>query len=353
MVDRRDLEENKQRFLVELIKDYIMFAQLDKRYLKINTFAAVRRLVSYALFEGRPIATRGRWINPIVFAHFSLEKRLPQLKRVVKPIFIIGTGRSGSTILGVVLSIHRDIGFLNEPKALWHTIYPEEDVTGSYSRDHAKYRLDERDVSEEVKITAKRLFGAYMTFTLSKRVVDKNPELIFRVPFVREIFPDAKFVFLVRNGWDTCHSIKIWSKRNGIRFNGEVYDWWGVNNRKWKLMLGQLLNSDPAFSGIVDVVSAFSVHTDMAAVEWVVTMREGLKQMEKNPDCIYMVRYEDLTRNPRDVLSKLLAFCDLKYDERLFGYAEQILTPARSHPNSEVNSAIRPLFDETLRSLGY
>ncbi len=102
-----------------------MPAQLDSLYIRTRPTKAVSRLISYALFEGRPLTTRGRWINPLVFALSGTLKTLPQIKKVKKPIFIIGMGRSGTTILGVVMSMHRDVGFLNEPKALWHSIYPQ------------------------------------------------------------------------------------------------------------------------------------------------------------------------------------------------------------------------------------
>ena len=214
-----------------------MVAQVDNLYVRLRLWKLWSRLVSYALFEGRPLTTKGGWINPLVFAHFAIEKRLPQLRRVKRPVFILGTGRSGTTVLGIVLSMHREAGFLNEPKALWHAIHPKEDLIGSYSRGVAHYRLGEADANPDMKRSANRLFGAYLAATLSRRVVDKYPELIFRVPFVRALFPDAKFLFLVRNGWDTCHSIEGWSNRLGEQVADETHDWWGVDRRKWNMLV--------------------------------------------------------------------------------------------------------------------
>src|SRR5947209_17022299 len=101
------------------------------------------------MLEGRSLTTHGRWINPLVFAHLTFEKHLPQLKEVEKPIFIVGMGRTGTTILGLLLSIHRDVGFLNEPKALWHVAYPYEDVNGNFSRAASKFHLAAEDATEE------------------------------------------------------------------------------------------------------------------------------------------------------------------------------------------------------------
>jgi hypothetical protein len=330
-----------------------MIAQLDPLYIRTRPNKAVSRLLTYALFEGRPLTTKGRWINPIVFSLFALEKRLPLLKRVKKPIFIVGTGRSGTTILGVVLSIHQDVGFLNEPKALWHAIYPNEDLIGSYSSDPARYRLCAEDVTDEISQSAHRLFGAYLTAVASKRVVDKYPELIFRASFVRAIFPDARFIFLVRNGWDTCQSIKGWSKRFGIQAEGEIHDWWGVNYRKWHLLVNQIVATHRDFKGITEEVRNFDYQTDMAALEWIVTMREGLRLMQEWPDSVHMLHYEELTSNPAKSLAKVLEFCELPIDKAVFDYACEILSPAPPHKNFDLHPAIRPLFEETMTALGY
>ncbi|NEQ22844.1 MAG: sulfotransferase [Microcoleus sp. SIO2G3] len=309
-------------------------------------------MLSYALFEGRPVTTKGRWINPLIFTLFALKKRLPPLKKVEQPIFIVGTGRSGTTILGIVLSLHQDVGFLNEPKALWHAIYPHEDLIGSYSCEAAHYRLSAKDVTDEVTQSAHRLFGAYLTAVASKRVVDKYPELIFRTSFVRTIFPDAKFIFLVRNGWDTCQSITGWSKRFGVQDKDEVHDWWGVNYRKWHLLVNQLVATNPNFKSITEEVRSLNRQTDMAAVEWIVTMKEGLRLMQES-DSIYKLHYEELTSHPDKSLTQLLEFCELPTDKAVFDYAHQILAPAPPHKSFDLHPAIRPLFEDTMTALGY
>ena len=168
-----------------------MFAQLNGGYLRTRVWKAWSRLVAYQLFEGRPLTTRGRWINPMLYYLFRIIKRLPQLVRVSAPIFILGTGRSGTTILGVVLSMHKDVGFLNEPKALWHFIRSDEDLIGSYSRGEGRYRLTADDARAETCDTSRKIYVAYLRLSGSRRLVDKSPELIFSVPFVRALFPDA------------------------------------------------------------------------------------------------------------------------------------------------------------------
>ena len=249
--------------------------------------------------------------------------------------------------------MHRDVGFLNEPKALWHEVYPEEDLIGSYSRGPAKYYLDKDDVTDDIKRITRRLYSSYLLASFSQRVVDKYPEIIFRVPFVRAIFPDAKFLFLVRNGWDTCYSIDGWSKRLGIDINGETHDWWGVNKRKWKLLVDQVISMNPDFKNNMEEIRRIDCHTDMAAIEWTVTMREGLHLTEKFPDCVHMIRYEDMATNTLETIGKILEFCELSHDQKLFDYAVKTLSPVPSKKTFDLHPTVRPVFDETMAVLGY
>lgn len=330
-----------------------MVAQVDNTYIKIRPWKLWSRLVSYALFEGRPLTTRGRWINPLVFAHFALEKRLPAIKKVRSPTFILGTGRSGTTILGIVLSMHKQVGFLNEPKALWHSIYANEDLIGSYSRDAARYRLGAEDVTPAMRNSAYRIFGAYLAATFSNHVVDKYPELIFRVPFVKALFPDAKFLFLVRNGWDTCHSIDAWSGRLGEQINGEVHDWWGADRRKWHLLIEQVVSGHPDLAPHVAAMRDWTSQSDMAAVEWIVTMREGLELLKKYPGDVLRVDYEQLCQEPRAIMGQIGKFIGLGDDRAFFGYAESVLRPAGQKAAFALSPLIEKPFLETMAALGY
>lgn len=331
-----------------------MIAQLDALYLRLRPLKLWSRLISYGLFEGRPLTTRGRWINPLVFALFSFEKKFPQLRRVKKPVFILGTGRSGTTVLGIVLSMHRAVGFLNEPKALWHSAFDNEDLIGSYSRGNARYRLSASDADAQGCKAMHRLFGAYLAAAFSSRVLDKYPELIFRVPFVKAIFPDAKFLFLVRNGWDTCHSIQGWSNRLGEHIGGETHDWWGVNRRKWNLLVEQLVPEHPDLALYATEMRDWNSQTDMAAVEWIITMREGLALLKQHPEAVLRVDYEALCASPRQKLHEAAQFMDIDLsDEVFFKYAEEILKPVPAKLPFPIHAHIEKPFIETMRALGY
>jgi len=329
-------------------------AQIDKRYVAKSLKQSAVRLLSYGLFEGRPLTTRGRWINPLVFAHARTVARSEREASVEKPIFIIGTGRSGTTVLGVVLSLHREVGFLNEPKALWHTAFPHEDLPGNYTTEPASYRLTADDADEQTVAAMQRLYAAYLRMSRTGRVLDKYPELVFRVPFVRSIFPDARFLFLARNGADTVNSIAAWSERHGQSEQDGTVDWWGTNNRKWRYLVDQLAAESPQFGGVADEIAGLTEHTDMAAVEWALSMAEGRRMATEFPEAVLEVRYEDLVTVPVETLRRIMAFCELEPDAAVFNYASEILVPGRRGTTPvTLHPAVEGAFMETMQAMGY
>jgi hypothetical protein len=330
-----------------------MVAQIDSDYVSYGCLRVIRRAASYAFFEGRPATTKGQVFNPVVFSFLRTLSVIPGSPSIARPIFITGLGRSGTTILGLLLSLHRDVGFLNEPKAIWHVIDPRQDVNGNYGGASVRYRMSSEDVSPNTRNTAHRIFGRYLGLVGSKRLVDKYPELIFRVPYVKSIFPDARIVFIYRNGVDACQSIVKWSKRLGRESNTGTEDWWGRNDSKWKNLWNELILGDDRYEDIFSLDPALIDHANRAALEWVVTMREGLLQDAALPGGLIKIRYESLLAHPEEELSRLLSACALERDEPVFSYARKRLYENPSKAMPELLPPVKRWFDETMAELGY
>jgi hypothetical protein len=330
-----------------------MIAQIDRDYLGYGLAKTARRIASYGLYEGRPLTTKGRFINPMVFAWLNTLAVLPGEPDVDRPIFITGLGRSGTTILGILLSLHGDVGYLNEPKALWHVIDSRQDINGNYSSSGARFRLEAEDVDAGIRLRARRLFGRYLSFTVGSRVVDKYPELIFRVGYVRAIFPDAKFIFITRSGADAVPSVVKWSERLGVKSGAHTDDWWGRDDIKWRYLREQLILPNPAYEAVWSVATEGLDHANRAALEWIVTMREGLDQEERHPGAVVRIAYENLLTDPAGELVRLQRMCGLEPDPDVADYAIKRLydNPAKGWPT--LQSDVDALFRHTMAQLGY
>lgn len=110
---------------------------------------------------------------------------------------IIASPRSGTTILGKVLSLHADIAYWREPYFIWDyklANLPDDDRTALMATD-------------EVKRSVRHEFELFGTSQMASVIVEKTPRNSFKIPFIHEIFPNAKWIHLHRDGRDVANSI--------------------------------------------------------------------------------------------------------------------------------------------------
>lgn len=307
-----------------------MIAQLNRPFVRVGAGRVLVRLVSYAMFEGRPVTTRGRFLNPLVLAHLSRAAKRGEKTPVKRPIFIVGLGRSGTTLLGTIFATHPQVGFLNEPKAMWHTASGNEDVIGSYSRAPGRLVLTKDDATPETTARLRAMFSRYLAVTRSKRLVDKYPELAYRPDFVDVVFPDACYVVVQRDAGPAMASIEEWSRTHA----SESADWWGVDSRKWSALYDEVVMEDPAFSSVRREIPASCRDEPVrAAVEWIAATRAGLEILRTRGPRATAVDYDELVRRPRQTVSALLRAVGLDACNSVLDYAEAVVRPsARTAP---------------------
>lgn len=285
-----------------------MVAQVDLSYFRSHPKRIWPRICAYLFFEGRPLTTRGRFINPLVFLFFNVLMKLPGARRVNSPAFIVGMGRSGTTALGVALSTQKKISFLNEAKAVWAFAISEEDLIGSYNLQPARYRFAAGDVTDSASAKLRAVYSAFLKLTSGSVLLEKYPELLFRLDYILEIFPDAKFLFLSRNGEDVCASVQSWSALHGESSARYRADWWGINGRKWRYVVDQLVVEHEDLAPYRDELESLEDQAAMAAVEWIISMREGLKVVAAGHESVLHIAYEVLCETPEVCLDQISSF---------------------------------------------
>jgi len=215
-------------------------------------------------------------------------------KRLKNPVFIIGSGRSGKTLLAKTLAPHRDIAtYPGEANDLWHPqTYPWR-----YSKfrasippiwvDPEKFsRLSLKHRSGSQKRMIRSVFGGFQFLMGKKYFLNESAMLTFMIPFIIKEFPDARFVHVIRDGRAVALS---YAKRQHkkIEDNLSVY-----------LELGYAY---PFEDVLVACAKSWNLH--MAEVD-----RQAKKLGLGERGIIYEMKYENFCRNPEKLLIQVAGF---------------------------------------------
>jgi hypothetical protein len=154
----------------------------------------VRRLVPFPV---RRLVWRLRRSVPRVAQPLSLV--LPGADPPQRPILLIGCPRSGTSVLLQILLRSPELRSVHsEGHILWEPYH------------HPRDRGWDSDALGGEDVTAREREYIYLAVRLvvrDRRFVDKTPENCLRIPYVRELFPDASFVFLRRRAADNVSSL--------------------------------------------------------------------------------------------------------------------------------------------------
>src|SRR3989442_8844942 len=109
-----------------------------------------------------------------------------------RPVFILGSPRSGTTLLFEVLGRSPHLASLGaESHLLWELFSPLP------AAGFASHEVRPEDITERER---KVLHWAVDRLCMGRRYLDKAPRNCLRVPYLAELFPGAWFVYLKRDG---------------------------------------------------------------------------------------------------------------------------------------------------------
>jgi hypothetical protein len=266
-----------------------------------------------------------------------------------RPIFIIGAPRSGTSLLYSILRASSHLAnWPGEAHEVWEADYHPA------LRGWDSNQLTAADVTPEAAARIRRRF--FLAVGNKRRLIDKTPRNSLRIPFVNELFPDATFVFLKRDGRDNTNSlINAWRTPRYRTYRlPEPHSIAGVDPLWWKFILYPGWREDA--HGPLEVV---------CAKQWVASNRSALDASGAiQPHRWIDVRYEDLVERPRAEIGKILAALDLPYEDALQEKASSIATTPinvvtapepgkwrRENPD-EIGSVLW-LIEPVMRELGY
>ena len=213
--------------------------------------------------------------------------------------FIVGSGRSGTTLLRLMLEQHPDLAIPPEsyfPISMRHRSSRYTSSAGfdldAYATDLlANVRFRDWNLSEPAVRSAlhgvepidwaeaiRRTFALYAEKEDKPRYGDKTPWFIMRIGELSELFAESRFVHLIRDGRDVALSIREMS--------------WGPSRM-------------PALAEF-----------------WAKRIRTGRREGARlGPERYLELRYEDLVEEPAGELRRVCAFLDLDFREEMLDYA--------------------------------
>lgn len=230
-----------------------------------------------------------------------------------KPFFIVAAPRSGSTLLFETLS---------QSQTLWtvggesHQHIESIDNLNPATRGYHSNQLTGADAKIEI---ARQLMQNFVLSLQNSngnrylaledrpqkiRFLEKTPKNALRIPFLRRIFPNAKFIFLHRQPAANISSImEAWKSGRFVTYKN-LPDWSGL---PWSLLL------PPEWQTLKQASLA-----EIAAFQWQSANQSILTALEVLPQSQWcVVKHEDFIAEPRQQVQQLCEFMEIPFDTRL------------------------------------
>lgn len=217
------------------------------------------------------------------------DKKVYPYHRDMPLIFIGGVPRSGTTLMRAMLDAHPEVRCGQETRVIPRILQLRSHWLRS---EKESVRLEEAGISKDVMNSAIAQFCLEIIARHGEpapRLCNKDPLTLKMGSYVIELFPNAKFLFMVRDGRATVHSI-ISRKVTITGFDLSSYR---QCMAKWN-----------------------------TAIE---TMHNQCKEI--GPDRCMMVYYEQLVLHPEQWMKKILKFVDVPWNESVLHHEEFINKP--------------------------
>ncbi|MDC8832462.1 sulfotransferase family protein [Alteromonas gilva] len=257
----------------------------------------------------------------------------------IRPIFVLSAPRAGSTLLFELLTQHLPcLSIGNESHSIYRR-FPElhkENAnydSGSLSRHHA---------TAEISQHLRQAFASQLSYQDGSPpdweavcsgkqqpvFIEKTPRNALNIPFLREVFPHARFIYLYRNGQQNIASlIEGWQFGQRTGHFVTFPDLPGFVQRNWCFLL------PPGWRTVKDASIA-----DIATFQWLQTnqtIRTRLSELPQHHWCA--IAYEQLIDEPVSQLQRLASFCGLRLRpsaRRLRAHALPLSATTLSQPDS-------------------
>ena len=219
-------------------------------------------------------------IHPDLIA-LAKQPRKVNTSHRIRPVFIVGMPRSGTSLVEQIISSHPLViagGERHEIASLASKLSFMEGIGGTYPECLTRLTPD----------LINQMLAGYDEFTRTlpsevSVLTDKMPENFNHLIFIRMLFPEARIIHCVRNPIDTCLSCYF---QQFAGYHDYAYDLEDLGNH---------------YNEYKRLMNYFRDEADIPFLE---------------------VQYEDLVHNTEEVSRKMIEYCDLEWDEQCLRYYE-------------------------------
>jgi len=239
------------------------------------------------------------------------------------PVFIVSAPRSGSTVLFEALKTN---------KLLW-SLGDESDIE-SISELHPQYNGYQsnvlsavhatHDVSRNLRLAfASKLKNSsgvsYADLSNTKqpsnvRLIEKTLKNALRIPFLKTMFPDAKFILVHRDGLASVASlVEAWKSQRFITYSNIQLDENDTNNAAW---------SGPLIDDWRECLELSIEQT--AATQWASIIDVLVDDLNAlNATDVHTISYQSLLQDTTTSLRKVCDFCGVPFGPNMQSFAQE------------------------------
>ena len=287
----------------------------------MEKFRQILRPIKHTWLKGTAnLKAKGLWPNRGHFEHLRIG-------------FILGCGRSGTTIFGSLFQLHPSVCYFHEPYHLWAAVERQTDVTNLHYVVKGRYFLDATDCNLDTLERFRKVFGCGYIKSKQEILLEKTPHNIARIGFLEALTEDARYIHIVRNGIDVASSIGRIGRVSSYRIMGKPYynQWWGNHNNRW-LRLREEGSTRGYFPSEVCLLES---DIQKGAYEWLVSLGEAERWRRILKGRFYELTYDRFTDETRDVLMELCEFLELNCMDEWLDNAVSLVS-GRQHASDTV-----------------
>ncbi len=248
-------------------------------------------------------------------------------------IIIVGAPRSGTNMLRDVLTSFD--GFCT---------WPCDEINYIWRHGNVRFPSDEipaQRATPAIKNYIQQRFSDIRETYEADVVVEKTCANSLRVPFVDAVLPEAKYIFIYRDGIDATGSARErWRAKldipyilEKVRFVPKIdLPYYGL--RYFWARLYQLISREkrlafwgPALDGMQHLLQNHTLN-EVCALQWQRCVDQADKAFSEMPtDKVVRLRYEDFVRQPEEELSRVLEFIGKEVEPEKLAKAVEKVSP--------------------------